>query len=177
MPCSTGLAMLLAQQSQKHLSRSLCSPSSACTLILFTLATLFNMQILLLQSWYWLMADMRCQDVECWCAGIPEDALLDELDALLPASALRLLSVLEREGLLSMRSAAQPAPRIPWILMRHNQAAEPSGKVSTPILSAVSLQRLHGLCSTLPENINLHQSGLASPLVGAGCAPLLPSRG
>ena len=122
-------------------------------------------------------ADMRCQDVECWCAGIPEDALLDELDALLPASALRLLSVLEREGLLSMRSAAQPAPRIPWILMRHNQAAEPSGKVSTPILSAVSLQRLHGLCSTLPENINLHQSGLASPLVGAGCAPLLPSRG
>ena len=39
--------------------------------------------------------------------------------------------------------------------MRHNQSAEPSGKVSTPILSAVDYQRLHGLSSTLPEDVTL----------------------
>ena len=103
-------------------------------------------------------ANMRYHYTECWCAGIPEDALLDELDALLPASALCLLSLLEREGLLNVRSVAQPAPKMPRILMRHGQSAEPSGKVSMPILSAVRSQRLHGQCSTLPEDINLHQS-------------------
>ena len=141
------------------------------------LAMLFNVQISSSAIVISAHADMRCQDVECWCAGIPEDALLDELDALLPAGALCLLGGLEREGLISVRSAAQPAPKIPRILMRHGQSSEPSDKVSTPILSAVSLHRLYGLCSTLPEDIEPHQPHLASPLLSAGCAPLLPSRG
>ena len=84
---------------------------------------------------------IRYQHTKCWCAGIPEDALLDELDALLPASATRLLSILEHEGLLSVRSAAQPASRIPRILMRPHQSAEPLGKVSVFILHLACLQQ------------------------------------
>ena len=156
---------------------AICYPSSTFIATFVMLVILSDMRESSSTSPVHGHAEMGYQYSECWCAGIPEDALLDELDALLPASALRLLSLLERQGLLSVRSAAQPAPRIPWILMHHGQSAEPSGKVSTPILSAISLQRLHGQCSTLPEDINLHQSLLASPLVSAGCALLLPRCG
>ena len=68
-------------------------------------------------------------------AGIPEEALLDELEALLPQSAKQLLGVLEKQGLLSVRSMALPAPQIPAIVRRPGQTAAPAGKVS--ILAAV----------------------------------------
>jgi hypothetical protein len=63
-------------------------------------------------------------------AGIPEEALLDELEALLPQSAKQLLGVLEKQGLLSVRSRALPAPQIPAIFRRPGLTAAPAGKVS-----------------------------------------------
>ena len=79
--------------------------------------------------------DEACESSSCLgscllLAGIPEDALLDELEALLPQSAKQLLGVLEKQGLLSMRSMALPAPQIPAILRRPGQTAAPAGKVS-----------------------------------------------
>ena len=46
--------------------------------------------------------------------------------ALLPHNALRLLSILESEGLLSVRSVAEPAAQVPAVLRRpsHSSAAK-----------------------------------------------------
>ena len=82
-----------------------------------------------------LMYNEGCESDSCLgscplLAGIPEEALLDELEALLPQSAKQLLGVLEEQGLLSVRSVALTAPQIPAIFRQPGQTAAPAGKVS-----------------------------------------------
>ena len=54
------------------------------------------------------------------------------MSALLPHSALRLLSILEREGLLSVRSMAEPAPWVPAIFRRPRHSSAAREKVTFP---------------------------------------------
>ena len=64
-------------------------------------------------------------------AGIPEDLLVDELEALSPHSACRLLAMLLGCGLILARSAeAAAAPQPPAIFRRARQQPSPERKVS-----------------------------------------------
>lgn len=64
-------------------------------------------------------------------AGIPEDLLVDELEALSPHSARRLLAMLLSGGLISARSAAAAAaPRPPVIFRRAHQQPPPERNVT-----------------------------------------------
>ena len=64
---SIGPVMLLAWPLQIHPSRSLCSPSSASTVIVFMLAVFIDEQGPPLQPWYWLMPgqDMNTRNALC----------------------------------------------------------------------------------------------------------------
>ena len=54
------------------------------------------------------------------------------MGALLPHSALQLLSLMERKDLLSVRSTAEPPSRVPAILRRPSQSSAPTQKVTLP---------------------------------------------
>ena len=51
------------------------------------------------------------------------------MSALLPHSALRLLSIMKRQGLLSVRITEEPAAQVPAILRRPSQFSAPVAKV------------------------------------------------
>ena len=54
------------------------------------------------------------------------------MGALLPHSALRLLSIMERQDLLTVRTAAEPRSCMPAILKRPSQPSAPTQKVRIP---------------------------------------------
>lgn len=72
------------------------------------------------------------------CAGIPEEALLDEMSALLPHSALRLLSIMECQGLLSVRSTEEQPAEVPAILRQPSQFSAPKATVTLPPIPLAS---------------------------------------
>lgn len=67
------------------------------------------------------------------------------MGALLPHSALRLLSIMERQHLLTVRTAAEPHSCIPVILKRPSQPSAQSQKVRVP-KDPMAEQILAGYC-------------------------------
>lgn len=98
----------------------------------------------------------------CVSAGIPEELLVGELDALSPHSARRLLGMLLHDGLISVRQVeAAPAPQPPGIFRRLRQQLHPEPKVPLACLPA-AMRR----CLQVQQALRWRseETGLAAPL-------------
>ena len=98
----------------------------------------------------------------CVSAGIPEELLVGELDALSPHSARRLLGMLLHDGLISVRQVeAAPAPQPPAIFRRLRQQLHPEPKVPPACLHA-AMRR----CLQVQQALTWRSegTGLAAPL-------------